>query len=91
MMFWYCPGMDMWGYVVMTASMVMFWGLVILAIVAAARQVTRSAPPSGDAGAARPAAEQVLAERFARGDVDEPEYSRRLSALRDRTHSMSGS
>lgn len=68
MMFWYGPGMDMWGYVVMTASMVMFWGLVILAVVAAARHVTRSAPPSGDTGAARPTAEQILAERFARGD-----------------------
>jgi putative membrane protein len=91
MMFWYGPGMDMWGYVVMTASVVMFWGLVILAVVAAARQMTRSAPPGGDTGAAPPTAEQVLADRFARGDIDEPEYSSRLATLRDRTQSMSGS
>jgi len=30
----------------------------------------------------RPTAEQVLAERFARGDLDEEEYHRRLDTLR---------
>lgn len=29
-----------------------------------------------------PSPEQLLAERFARGDIDEEEYQRRLAALR---------
>jgi putative membrane protein len=33
-------------------------------------------------GSAR-AAEDVLAERFARGDIDEDEYRRRMTALRE--------
>jgi len=34
--------------------MVMFWGLVILAGIAAARHVTRSSPPSGNPLRSRP-------------------------------------
>jgi putative membrane protein len=33
------------------------------------------------AGPARPAPEQLLAERFARGEIDEEEYRRRLARL----------
>ncbi|MFI6154969.1 SHOCT domain-containing protein [Kitasatospora sp. NPDC051170] len=39
--------------------------------------------PGGPGGAVYgPAAEQVLAERFARGEIDEEEYRRRLDVLR---------
>lgn len=38
-------------------------------------------PPYGTA----PAPEQLLAERFARGEIDEDEYRRRLAVLRDAT------
>ena len=81
-MFWWGQGMGGWGYFLMSVTMVLFWGLVILGIVALARYLARSAQQTGAAGAARPTAEQVLAERFARGEIDEQEYQSRLAALR---------
>jgi putative membrane protein len=90
MMFWWGPGMNGWGYALMSVSMVLFWGVVILGIVALVRYLGRSSQSAPDAGAARPSAEQVLVERFARGEIDEPEYASRLAALRDRQQSRSG-
>ncbi|MDQ2790907.1 MAG: hypothetical protein DLM60_04070 [Pseudonocardiales bacterium] len=80
MMWWYGHGMSGWGYALMTASMVLFWALVIFGVVALVRYLGRGEGPT----ASRPTPEQVLAERFARGDIDEQEYHRRLDALRDR-------
>jgi putative membrane protein len=78
MMWWYGNGMNAWGYTLMTVSMVLFWGLVIYGVTALIRY-----PANGDRWvAARPTAEQVLAERFARGEIDEHEYHQRLDALR---------
>ena len=89
MMFWWGQGMNGWGYALMSVNMVLFWGVVILGIVALVRNLGRSSQSSGGAGAPRPSAEQVLAERFARGEIDEPEYTSRLAALRDRQQSRS--
>lgn len=30
MMWWYGDGMNVWGYTLVTGSMVLFWGLVIV-------------------------------------------------------------
>lgn len=66
-----------WGMMPMT-----LWGLVILAVlVAAAVLLVRLAPRAGRGGA--DAAEQVLAARFARGEIDEQEYRTRLATLRE--------
>ena len=82
-MMWYGDDMSGWGYVVMAISMVLFWGLVIAGIVVLVRYVTRTQEPRGGRPADRsPSAEQVLAERFARGEIDEEEYRRRLETLR---------
>ena len=81
MMFWWGEGMTGWGYAFMTVSMVLFWGVVILGIVALVRYLARSGQSAGGAGVPRPTAEQVLAERFARGEIDEQEYQSRLAAL----------
>jgi len=78
MMWWYGSGMDGWGYTLMTVSMVLFWGLVIFGVIALVRYVGRQ----NRSVASRPTAEQVLAERFARGEIDEPEYRERLDTLR---------
>lgn len=65
------------GYTLMTVSMVLFWGLVIFGVIALARYAAR-----GDRSVvARPTAEQVLAERFARSEIDEHEYHQRLDAV----------
>jgi putative membrane protein len=80
MMFGYGP-MGLWGYVFGAISMVLFWGLVILAIIALVRYLADRTRPRGVA--TPPAsAEQVLAERYARGEIDETEYRRRLDTLR---------
>ncbi|MCS7484731.1 SHOCT domain-containing protein [Umezawaea endophytica] len=77
MMYWYGNGMNGWGYAVMTIGMVLFWTVAILGGVALIRHLTR---PAGAAGG--PSAEQLLAERFARGEIDEEEYGKRLKTLR---------
>lgn len=66
--------------------LLLFWGLVIAAIVALVRPLggTRQggtlASSSADRG--RPRAEELLDERFGRGEVDEDEYTRRRQQLR---------
>jgi putative membrane protein len=81
MMYWYGNGMNGWGYVFMTISMVAFWSLVIFAIVVGIRYLGRTAQQQS-APTARPTPEQLLAERFARGEIDEHEYQRALDTLR---------
>ncbi|MFD8495802.1 SHOCT domain-containing protein [Amycolatopsis sp. NPDC059657] len=91
MMFWYGNGMSGWGYVLMTVGMVLFWGLVIFGVVALVRYLARSSQRPEGLGAPRPTPEQVLAERFARGEIDEQEYRSRLATLRGSPQSASGS
>lgn len=73
-----------WGYWLgMGVTMVLFWGLIITGIVALVRYLggpRGTARPTPDSGQGR--AEDVLAERFARGEIDEDEYKRRLELLR---------
>ncbi len=88
-MYWYGPMMNGWGYGLMILSFVLFWGLVIVAIVLLVRHFGRSgqqagpaqhpAPPAGT----RSTAEQLLSERYARGEIDDDEYRRRLATLRE--------
>ena len=91
MMFWYGNGMGGWGYALMPVSMVLFWGLVILGVIALIRYFARTPQRPDGTRAAHPTAEQVLAERFARGEIDEQEYHSRLAALRGNPHSTSSS
>ena len=81
MMFWYGNGMNGWGYVLMTVGMVLFWGLVIFGIVTMVRHLGRAAQLPGETAAPRPAPERLLAERFARGEIDDQEYRARLATL----------
>ncbi|GAA4488515.1 hypothetical protein GCM10023094_48510 [Rhodococcus olei] len=91
MMYWYGNGMSGWGYALMTVSMVLFWALVILGVVALIRYLTRVPQPPDSASAQRPTPEQVLAERLAHGEIDEQEYRNRLAALRGYPPSTGGS
>jgi putative membrane protein len=78
------------GWLVMSVMMLLFWGLIIAAIIAAiialvrylggTRQDGPSASSSVDRG--RPNSEELLDERFARGEIDEDEYTRRRQLLR---------
>jgi len=80
MMFWYGNGMNGWGYSVMTIGMILFWVVAILGGVALVRHLLRPSPPARGA-----TPEQVLAERFARGEIDDEEFDRRRKALRAST------
>ncbi|WP_030748860.1 SHOCT domain-containing protein [Streptomyces griseus] len=81
MMFWNGDGMNGWGWFAMSAGMILFWGLLITALVLIFRVLDRAAErPSRQGGPTGP--ERILGERLARGEIDEEEYRRRLSALR---------
>ncbi|WP_063053484.1 SHOCT domain-containing protein [Nocardia arthritidis] len=82
MMFWYGDGMSGWGYGLMTVGMVLFWALVIAGVILTVRYLAQPSAPVGGAPIVRPSAEQVLAERFARGEIDADEYHQRLATLR---------
>jgi putative membrane protein len=85
-MMWYDgDGWGWAGWIAMSVGMVAFWALVITAVILAIRYLTGargSAASSTGSGLSR--AEDVLAERFARGEIDENEYRQRRSALRER-------
>lgn len=78
-MMWWNDGMGWGGWVVMSLVMVIFWALVIFAIVAIFRGVRddRAARVSGGRDPL-----QILDERFARGEIDEEEYHARQNTLR---------
>lgn len=72
-------------WIVMMIVMVVFWALVALVIVSVVRhygQHHRGSPAVGStSGGSAPVA--TLQMRFAKGEIDEAEYSRRLTLLRD--------
>ncbi len=78
MMFWYGNDTNVWGYTLMTISMVLFWALVVYWVIALLRY-PREDRPAVDT---RPTPEQVLAERLARGEIDDREYHQVMDTLR---------
>ena len=79
MMWWYGNGISGWGMALMMIGNVLFWAVIILGGVALVRYLMGDR--STVATDARPTPEQLLAERFARGEIDEQEYRRRLDTL----------
>lgn len=85
--------MDDWGYhrravwqvLLMGGLMLVFIAVLVVAAVLVIRSIgARTAPPSTPGPQPWPLPEQILAERFARGEMDETEYRRRRDALRER-------
>lgn len=81
MMFWYGHDMGGWGYALMTIGMVVFWVLVIGGFVVLIRSMTTNPTVSNLPPQAGAAPQQVLADRYARGEIDDEEYMRRLKVL----------
>lgn len=73
-------GMSGWGWIAMTIGSVLFWGLLVTAGALLLRAWWRSSQTSPPP--APPSPEAVLADRFARGEIDEEEFHQRLAALR---------
>jgi putative membrane protein len=79
-MMWWNDGTGGGDWVVMTLVMVVFWVLVVLAVVALFRGLSRDGQPSGPAAPRDP--QQILDERFARGEINAEEYHARQDVLR---------
>jgi putative membrane protein len=77
MMYYFGPGMNGWALTLLIIGNVVFWGLLVVAAVALIRYTKR-----GQVDSSTPQTpQQILAQRFARGDIDEDEYTRRLQVL----------
>jgi putative membrane protein len=66
-------GIDNWGWGAL--MMIVFWVLAVLLVWVLVRSGSRPQGPD------TPDALEVLAERFARGEIDEEEYERRRRTL----------
>lgn len=78
---WYYDGMGWGGWLVMLLGMVVFWALVVWAVVVLFRD--------GHSAGTRPANHDpldILGERYARGEIDESEYRARADVLREAHH-----
>ena len=78
-MLYYGEHMSGWDWFGSSVVMILFWGLLITGIVLLVRYLRSDHPGQGPTAAT---AEQVLAERFARGEINETEYRDRLATLR---------
>ncbi len=84
MMFWSDHDMSGWGYAGMVIGMVLFWVLIIVGIIALIRYSTGATQTRVTATPHYrdyETPEQVLACRFARGEIDDTEYRNRLEVL----------
>ncbi|PRC52201.1 hypothetical protein C6A85_60120, partial [Mycobacterium sp. ITM-2017-0098] len=80
MMFWNDYDMSGWGYAGMAIGMIVFWMLIVVGIIGLIRLSSGAfrTGASASPGTVGHAAEEILAARFARGEIDEIEYHRRL-------------
>lgn len=79
MMDWYGGHMGGGGWALMVLVVVVVAVALIMGVLALLGR--RDAPPGAPAAGSTP--ERVLAERFARGEIEEAEYAGRLSTLRE--------
>lgn len=77
-MMWWHGDWNGWAWLAMTVSMVAFWGLLIWGVLS----VVRSAGGGSAVSTGPPDPEQILRERFARGEIDADEFEQRLEVLR---------
>ena len=75
-----------WGWIPMMIMMVAFWGGIIWIGVTLVKRshVSNVHTPGGPpiSVPSRPAAEEILSERLARGEIEPEEYRLRIEALR---------
>lgn len=85
MMYWDNGHLDSGWSIVMMLSMLAFWALIAFAIVWFVRSARTPHPPTTTStavsGTVTTSAEQILAERLARGEIEPEDYRARLTAL----------
>ena len=75
-------GGGMWIGWILVMVMVLFWGLVIAAIVLGIRWLIRAYRRGSHEGPATPDALEILRQRYARVEIDEAEYERLRAVLK---------
>jgi putative membrane protein len=62
----------------MSVMMVAFWAIVVVAVILLARALWNRQEPSWPARPPARSPQDILAERYARGEIDSDEYQQRL-------------
>lgn len=73
-------GMGLWGILFMVVGGLLLLGLIAVGIVVLAQYLRGPGQPSGPVETGQ-SARQVLSQRYARGEIDENEYTQRLNVL----------
>ena len=71
--------MSGWGWLLMTLGLLRFWALVAVLALALLRH------PGQPDQQPQPGAEEIMASRLARGEIDAEEYRQRLQTLQETT------
>lgn len=77
---WGNNGWDAGMWIIMIIVVVMLWVLIVFGVMAFSRYLRHGdlRPLRGNGGA-----EAILRDRFARGEIDEDEFRKRMTALRE--------
>jgi putative membrane protein len=79
----YGHGDGHWGmWIVMVVAMLVFWGALAWIIVTLVRERSHHTHVHGVMPTGSPDPLQILAERLARGEIDEDDYTRRVELLK---------
>lgn len=81
---WNYQGMGGGAWALMIVGMLVFWTILAVGLVALLRH-NRSGYDGVDSPRSGNAAISILKERFARGELTEEEYSRRLAILKNQS------
>lgn len=77
-MWWHDTGAS---WVWMSVMMVAFWTIVVVAVIGVARASKNPHDGSWSERPAAPTPKEILAERYARGEIDSEEYRHRLDEI----------
>ena len=81
MMYWWGQQMHGWGWVLMSLGSVLLLAVVIVGVVAVVRLADARVADRPPAPPATP--RSLLADRYARGEIDEAEYRHRVDVLNE--------
>lgn len=83
-MFWDSGRGDSVAWWAMGLMMLIFWALVVVGVAWWMRGAPQRRDPNSPPSPSRPAAAQILEERFARGEIDAEEFTVRRALLAER-------